>query len=240
MTMNATSLPFTRDQFLAMFETYNLAIWPMPLVAYLLGIAALIVIALRVSVADRVVSAILAAFWFWLGGVFLWVFMRTIDSGPGPFAFTAAFILQGLIWLVLGVIRGQLRFAPPSNRIGFVGALLIGYAMLVYPILGVLNGHVYPRQPVFGVAPCPTVIFTFGLLLLTTTRVPKYALVIPLAWSVISGLSAPLNYGVYEDFGLLAAGIIGTGLLIWRDRQERPTPDFGPTQPLTPAARPVE
>jgi len=36
---------------------------------------------------------------------------------------------------------------------------------------------------------------------------------------VISGLSAPLNFGIYEDFGLLIAGIVGTGLLFWRDRQ---------------------
>jgi hypothetical protein len=70
----------------------------------------------------------------------------------------------------------------------------------------------------FGVAPCPTVIFTFGLLLLTSTSMPKYLLPIPLIWSVVSGLSAPLNYGVYDDFGLLAAGLLGTGVLLWRER----------------------
>src|SRR6185503_17117127 len=94
--------------------------------------------------------------------------------------------------------------------------------MLVYPLIGIAIGHVYPRQPMFGVAPCPTTIFTFGLLVLTATRVPKHLLVIPFIWSVTSGISAPLNYGVYEDLGLVVAGIVGTGLLIWRDRHLAP------------------
>jgi hypothetical protein len=99
-----------------------------------------------------------------------------------------------------------------------MGRLLIVYAMLVYPLLGIASGHVYLRQPMFGVAPCPTTIFTFSVLLLTTIRVRTYLLTIPLVWSLISGLSAPLNYGVYEDFGLLFAGVVGRALLIWRDR----------------------
>jgi hypothetical protein len=80
----------------------------------------------------------------------------------------------------------------------------------------------------FGVAPCPTVIFTFGLLLLTSTRIPKYLLLVPLAWSITSGISAPLNFGIYEDFGLVAAGVIGTGLLIWRDRRTGRRPALQP------------
>jgi len=48
--------------------------------------------------------------------------------------------------------------------------------------------------------------------------VPKYLLVISAIWALSSGIAAPLAYGVYEDFGLLCAGIVATGGLIWRDR----------------------
>ena len=160
------------------------------------------------------------ALWCWLGGVFMWFAMRTIDTGPGPVAFSVAFLLQGAVWLWVGVFREQLRFGSDINRFSVVGGVLTLYALLIYPLLGVVNGHVYPSQPLFGVAPCPTIIFTFGLLLFTVAPVPKYVLIVPLVWSVISGLSAPLNYGVYEDFGLLAAGIVGTALLFWRDRHQ--------------------
>jgi len=69
-----------------------------------------------------------------------------------------------------------------------VGWLMVAHALLVYPLLGVLAGHVYPRQPMFGAAARPTVIFTFGLLL-TSTRVPKYLLLVPFAWAL--RVSAP-------------------------------------------------
>ena len=39
-------LPFTREQFLAAFVTYNEAIWPAQLVAYLLGLAAVALLVL--------------------------------------------------------------------------------------------------------------------------------------------------------------------------------------------------
>jgi hypothetical protein len=89
--------------------------------------------------------------------------------------------------------------------------------MIVYPILGMLLGHGYPRSPSFGVAPCPTTIFTFGLLLLTNAKVPKSLMVIPFLWSLL-GISASYQLGIHEDIGLLVASVLSVGLLFWRDR----------------------
>lgn len=36
------NMPFTAGQFLGVFEKYNLAIWPMQVIAHLLGIAAVL------------------------------------------------------------------------------------------------------------------------------------------------------------------------------------------------------
>ena len=110
--MNSANLPFTRDQFLGMFETYNQAIWPVQAIAYLLGIAAVALVIWRVRASDRLISGILAAFWLWLGAVFLLMAMRTIDSGPGPVVFGAAFLLQGGLWLLAGVLRWTFGSRP--------------------------------------------------------------------------------------------------------------------------------
>ena len=69
--------------------------------------------------------------------------------------------------------------------------------------------------------PCPTTIFTFGLLLWTDRKVPKYLLVIPMIWAGI-GFSAAIQWGVLEDVMLLLAGFIATAMLVYRDKtQER-------------------
>jgi hypothetical protein len=47
-----------------------------------------------------------------------------------------------------------------------------------------LTGYPYPNHPIFGVAPCPVCIFTFGLFLWARKRLPVGILVIPLIASI--------------------------------------------------------
>ncbi|HXV44590.1 MAG TPA: DUF6064 family protein, partial [Anaerolineae bacterium] len=75
----------------------------------------------------------------------------------------------------------------------------------------------YPQSPTFGL-PCPTTIFTFGLLLWTDHRFPKYLLVIPVIWSLF-GLSAAVQLGVLEDIMLLITGLVATTMILYRDKQ---------------------
>jgi len=65
--------------------------------------------------------------------------------------------------------------------------------------------------------PCPTTIFTFGVLLFANKKVPPHLLFIPLLWSVI-GFTAALNLTIYEDIGLLVAGLITLILLLFSNR----------------------
>jgi hypothetical protein len=210
------NLPFTTEQFLTVFEQYNLAIWPMQLVAYALGLGAVWLAIKPVRHSDRVIGAILAFFWLWMGAVYHLLFFRPINGAAAVFG--ALFIVQAVVWLRVGVTRPGLKLRIGSDARSILGALFVVYAMVIYPIVGTLLGHAYPRSPVFGVAPCPTTIFTFGLLLWTAARVPKYVLAIPLVWSVV-GFSAALTLGIREDVGLLVAGLVCTAVLVWRDRR---------------------
>jgi hypothetical protein len=210
------NLPFTTAQFLAVFERYNEAIWPLHLAAYALGLLAIALALGPRRLSDRVISAILASFWLWMGAVYHLVFFREINVAATVFG--ALFVIQALLWVGVGVVRPQLSFRVGRDWRSLVGGAFILYAMVAYPLLGALLGHGYPQSPSFGVAPCPTTIFTFGLLLWTRPPVPSYVLVIPLIWSLI-GLMAALSLGIYEDIGLLVAGLLGVGLLIWRDRR---------------------
>jgi hypothetical protein len=94
------------------------------------------------------------------------------------------------------------------------------YALAVYPLIGYLSGHRYPATPTFG-APCPTTIFTFGLLLWISERVPWRVAIIPAAWALI-GTFAAVRLSVPQDYGLLVAAVATVALLARRSASQRP------------------
>ena len=61
------NIPFTAEQFLEIFEKYNLAIWPMQVIAYLLSIAAVLLAIKKIRYSDRIISAVLSCYWVWMG-----------------------------------------------------------------------------------------------------------------------------------------------------------------------------
>lgn len=210
-------LPFTIERFLDVFETYNLAIRPMQVVAYALGIAAIFFVVKKTSYSDRLISGTLSFFWLWMGVVYHLIFFSEINNAA--YIFGAFFIIQGILFFVAGILKPRLSFRFKPDIFSITGSMFILYAMIIYPIIGTLLGHGYPRSPSFGVAPCPATIFTFGLLLLTDRTVPKYVLWIPLLWSII-GFFAAIKLGIREDIGLLVAGLISVGMILFRDRQK--------------------
>ncbi len=212
-------MPFTIEQFLGVFERYNLAVFPMQAIAYVLGLVAVFMV-LRHR-AGIMVPAILSFMWLWNGLVYHGLFFTTINKAAYGFAFI--FVVQGLLFAWTGVFRQTLSFRSSENGLyAIVGLTAITYSMIVYPLLGMLFGHGYPHAPMFGIAPCPTTIFTFGLLLFASPRMPKYLLVCPLLWSVI-GFGAAVNLGIKEDIGLLVTGVLATALILYRERRARTT-----------------
>jgi hypothetical protein len=133
--------------------------------------------------------------------------------------FGAFFVVQAALFLVFGVVKQEFAFAPRMDTFGFVGALLIFYSLVVYPIIGYFLGHRYPAAPTFGV-PCPTTIFTFGILLWTEGRIRWQVLVVPVLWAVLA-VGAALNWGVLEDAMMPVAAVVATTMLIRRNRRLR-------------------
>jgi len=208
------TLPFTVEQFHAVFRTYNAAIWPGQLGAYVLAAVAVTLMLRRSATSDRIISTVLAVFWLWTGIAYHLVFFSRINKAA--YGFGALFIVEGLLLLVFGTVRPRLSFQLRPTVGPLIGGVLILYAMIVYPLLGGLFGHPPAEIPWLGVTPCPTTIFTFGVLLCAGTSRPL-VLIIPLLWSVVGGSAARLLQ-VPQDYGLIAAGIIGLVSLIVRAR----------------------
>jgi len=213
-------MPFSVEQFLDVFKHYNQSVWPIQIAFYILAILA-VFLAIRQSVyTGRVVSAILSFFWLWMGLIYHWTFFLVINKAA--WLFGGLFILQSAFFLHRGVIKGKLSFRFEANVFGYFGLGLIGFALVIYPIIGILFGHNYPYSPTFGL-PCPTTIFTFGILLWSVQKLPFYMFVVPVLWSLV-GFTAAIQLGMLEDTGLLIAGLL-TVFLVFKRRKESLKPN---------------
>lgn len=200
------AMPFSRADFLRVFAEYNLTIWPLQIVACVLGAAVIVLLIWRPGWAGRAVATVLAIFWMLMAIAYHWLFFAPIN--PAAKLFGALFLLQGFIFLIEGTLRGRMRLViAPRLRLA-LSAVLIAYAFAIYPLLGLLVTHPYPKTPLFGVAPCPTTIFTFGVLLLVDHPNPWPLAAIPLFWALVGG-SAAFLLDLPQDWGLIAA------LLAW-------------------------
>lgn len=204
-------LPFTTEQFLEIILRYNEAVWPMQAVLYLVA-AAMIWQAARRSGGSRWVTLTLGFMWAWMGVVYNWLFFTEIN--PAAWGFGAFFVLQALLF-VLADVKG-LAFRLELDAFGLTGAVFLLYGLVLYPVLGALAGHAYPSGPTLGL-PCPTTIVTFGVLLWASHKVPVWLLIVPAVWSLI-GSSAAFQFGIREDYGLLVAGVLGTVLVLVKNR----------------------
>jgi len=211
----------TSETLLEIFATYNAQIWPMQIVAYLLGIGLFLAIR-KNGLSNRIIPVILAFFWLWVA------FMFWLPAGQQGFwiayPLLGIFVIQGLLFLGQ-VLRPRLGFGFQANLLSWSGIFFVLYALIGYPLFGMLIGHNYPQAPPFGLTPCPLVAYTFGLLLLSDRKVPKTLLVIPLFYALSGFIWVAI--GIVEDTGMILSGLLGVWL-IWR-RDARPV-----------AMRPVE
>jgi len=224
------------NELLELFTRYNEDLWPLHVVAYTAGVAAVaLLFARRRDRADRVIAGLLAGLWLWLGLVFQALYATDVDVVLGT-AYAVMFVLQACLLFRHGVLRGELVFRRGSGITGAVGWAALAYAVVAYPLIGAVLGHGWPEAPLLGMAPCPTTILTLGLLLLAAPPLPRRLLVVPFAWAVLAPPAA-MARGVYEDAGLLIAGILTVVLVLVRDRRRR---RGGPAPADTPPIEPSE
>jgi hypothetical protein len=193
-------LPFSRAQFFDVFAAYNTAVWPTQIVLACLALAMMAGIVARPAWSGRFVSFGLAALWAWIAIAYHLAFFWPIN--PAAPLFAAITLATAAIFLFHG-LRGSLHFERSRGARAASGWLLIAFALVGYPAVGVLAGHAYPASPTFGL-PCPTTLFTVGLLLLAAPDFPRALAIGPLAWSLIGGTAAVL-LAVPQDFALFLA-----------------------------------
>lgn len=206
-------MQFTYDTVVRVFGSYNDSIWPMQVIAYLLVFAVWFVAARKTKYSDRIIAAILAFFWLWVGTKFWLPFGANV---PLFNLVGALFIFQGILFLI-GVVKPSVTYRFEENAFSYMGIALMLYAMVGFPVGALLMGRVYPQMGIVGMFPCPTVLFTCGLLLCTRGKLAKYMLAIPLLWGIAGMYWTTL--GLFEGAGLTVGTLTAVAMIVYRDRK---------------------
>ena len=209
-------MDFQLESFQKIVAAYNHDIYPFQIIMYLAGLIAVILSFKTTKYSSKIISAILSFYWLWNGVVFCLLYW-----GPNyepAYAFGLLFTTLGILFIYSGIFRSDITFMYKTDYISNLGAVFIFYAMIGYPLIGYLLNHTYFQ---FGLSPCPTNVFTFGLLL-WSARLPIYLIIIPFFWT-LCGI-VPISAGIYEDAEMMLTGLIGTYYIysVYRKHKKEP------------------
>ncbi|HAH24743.1 MAG TPA: hypothetical protein DCL77_13485 [Prolixibacteraceae bacterium] len=205
--------PFSVEQFFHVFEQYNLEIFPGQIVIALLGILGLVLLQVKAPIKDRYIGVFLGLLWIWTGLIYHIAFFSIINEAA--YLFGDLFILQGILFLY-NSFKGRLHFSIEPDIADYIGYFFILFGLVIYPLIGLISKGSITGIISLGL-PCPSVIFTFGFLILTKDHLPKYLLIIPSVWALI-GISAAVNFGVYQDLMILISAIFAIVFLGFRKK----------------------
>jgi hypothetical protein len=210
-------IPISTEALFSLYGSHNEATWPASLVGYALCMLALIMALRPFPGSSRAISAILAAFWFWNGIVFQIGFFAPLNWGA--LIFGGFFILQGILFLWIGVVRDSLDMRLTGGWRDPEDHVLLAVAF-IYPYLDLISGHHWPQMQLPGTLPGPTVLVTFAFLMMAQRRGAKSLAVIPLLWALVAGAAA-LSLGIWQDVAMAACGIATAVLLFTSPANEQ-------------------
>ena len=105
------------EDFYSTLQAYNEAFLPIMIVTFLLGIFAIYLAFKKSNNSSKMISAVFSFLWIWSGVVFFIIFFGPMEveflgqtmSGVWYLG-GALFVIQGILFLVFGVVRDSLSF----------------------------------------------------------------------------------------------------------------------------------
>lgn len=179
-------LMFSARTYYRLFELQNKALWPAHGIALAAGVAILLLLRRADGRAGRLAAAFVGSAWLVVAWAYFGSRYAEIHSAGRYFA--AAFALQGVALFWVGVGRAGFALAAPTSFRGRMGRGLLVFAIFLQPLIGLAVGRPLGQAEVFGFMPDPTAVATVGLLLVPA-RSPWWLWVIPVGWSLFSGMT---------------------------------------------------
>lgn len=203
------------EKFFQFMAEYNTAIWPAQVVFYIFSIFFVYTSFKKYKYSNAVNILILTSLWTWNGSVTLLIYFSGFH--PQYYLWGPIWIFQGLLICYHGIVQNNITFKIRGDIYSVTGLIFIVYALAIYPLICSWFGHSFPKGPIFGAAPCPTVIFTFSVFLFSENRVKPYLLYFPLLWAFMS-LYPIIGMGVYADIGEIIAAVVSFALILKKNK----------------------
>ena len=207
-------LPFTEEVFFSLVARYNAAIWPLPIIGWLICLAAVVLMLRGGGKGGRAIPGLLAGLWSWVGIAFHHYHFSTIFFAAPLFA--ALFLVQALLFAWAWQAR-SVAFRFRSGPVGGAALGLLAFALVGWPALDWIASGDWRSVRLAGMTPAATTAFTLALLLLAEGRLPLILAVIPLIWAVVAGAGAWV-LGMPEAVSLPFAGVGTFALMLWQRR----------------------
>jgi len=192
----------TAETFLDLFIKYNEAIFPIQLLLVLLALALLYQNIKGLYPKINYTGYFLAGIWLWTGITYHLTLFTGINAKA--YVFALLFIVQGL-FLLKETYKQNLVFTFDKTLQNQIGILMILFSSIIYPFISYLIEKDLSKISSIGL-PSPTIILTFGFLLLSKD-LPKYLLFIPILWAIIGTWTA-FDFGIYIDYFLTLAAAL--------------------------------
>ncbi len=179
---------FSTDTFFRLFELNNTALWPLQIFMLIVAVMLLMLARRTDRKSGNILAITLALLWCLVG----WQFFHKLYAPiylPADW-FALLFGLEALLFLMLGLRLSQRKlFYNRMPHSPYPGAMLLFYAVIVHPLVGLMFERNWQALEVFGIAPDPTALGTLGILLMMPGVKPKILAIIPFIWCLISGLT---------------------------------------------------
>lgn len=115
-------IPFSPEQFMDVMKYYNTTVFPMQVIFYLLGIAAIFLCLKKIRYSDRIIVAILSFLWLWVGIVYQIIFFT--DKKLRTYL-----LIIPLIWSIIGF--SATSTLGMKEDVGLLVAGLVGTTMII-------------------------------------------------------------------------------------------------------------
>ncbi len=177
-------LLFSPRVYWRLFELHNRSVWPAQGAAILFGVAILAFLLRPRPWSDWLVAAGLGSAWTWVAWSFLWLRYATINWAIAYIA--PVFVLEAVLLVLVKGMADRHLFTIDRSVAAGIGLALYFYALVLHPLVPLIDGRSLRSAEIFAIAPDPTAIATLGLLTLASRPASVLLGIIPAAWCLAS------------------------------------------------------